>query len=228
LATTKQASVAASSSVCGRGGNVSGVMDEGYPIAYEVLERGICVYASGGEQVGTVDHLIRRQQAICERADSLRGRLNLPRLTDDPILPHRDLRELAMHIQTNHACHCTASFELIDGGRSGGQTTTTDSRSKRIRVSRRGGQVLTRARGATYMNGLPGLRLLPDAPVPDGRTVLTSPDATGIQAVRGHRAHLALFIPTTNAIEALNRQLRKATKTKDTSPTRRPPASSST
>ena len=33
-------------------------MDEGLPIAYEVLERGVPVYASGGEQVGTVDHVI--------------------------------------------------------------------------------------------------------------------------------------------------------------------------
>src|SRR5665213_161743 len=33
-------------------------MDEGVPIAYEVLERGVPVYASGGEQVGTVDHVI--------------------------------------------------------------------------------------------------------------------------------------------------------------------------
>jgi hypothetical protein len=33
-------------------------MDEGLPIAYEVLEDGVAVYASGGEQVGTVDHVI--------------------------------------------------------------------------------------------------------------------------------------------------------------------------
>jgi hypothetical protein len=99
-------------------------------------------------------------------------------------------------------------------GRAGGQTTTTDSRSKRIRVSHRGGQLLTRARGPSSNTGLPDLRLLPDAPVPDGRTVLTSPDATGIEAVRGHRAHLAPFTPVTNPIEALNRQLRKAIKTK--------------
>jgi hypothetical protein len=33
-------------------------MDEGLPVAYEVLERGIPVYASGGEQVGTVDHVV--------------------------------------------------------------------------------------------------------------------------------------------------------------------------
>jgi hypothetical protein len=33
-------------------------MDEGHLIAYEVLERGVSVYASSGEQVGTVDHVI--------------------------------------------------------------------------------------------------------------------------------------------------------------------------
>jgi hypothetical protein len=33
-------------------------MDEGLPIAYEVLEPGVAVYASGGEQVGTVDHVV--------------------------------------------------------------------------------------------------------------------------------------------------------------------------
>lgn len=33
-------------------------MDEGLPVAYEVLERGVPVYASAGEQVGTVDHVV--------------------------------------------------------------------------------------------------------------------------------------------------------------------------
>jgi sporulation protein YlmC with PRC-barrel domain len=33
-------------------------VDEGLPIAYEVLESGVPVYASGGEQVGTVDHVV--------------------------------------------------------------------------------------------------------------------------------------------------------------------------
>lgn len=33
-------------------------MDEGLPIAYEVLERDVPVYASGGELVGTVDHVV--------------------------------------------------------------------------------------------------------------------------------------------------------------------------
>jgi hypothetical protein len=50
---------------------------------------------------------------------------------------------------------------------------------------------------------------------PDGRTVLTTPDAqTAARAGRWAQRQLVPFIPDTNAIEALNRQLRKAVKTK--------------
>ena len=57
--------------------------------------------------------------------------------------------------------------------------------------------------------------------VPDGRTVLTEPEALNScnDSVAGTRWHLAPFIPDTNAIEALNRQLRKAIKTKGSFPT---------
>ncbi len=33
-------------------------VDEGFPIAYEMLDRGVSVYASDGEVVGTVDHVV--------------------------------------------------------------------------------------------------------------------------------------------------------------------------
>ena len=33
-------------------------MDEGLPIAYQVLEQGVPVYSSDGQQVGTVDHVV--------------------------------------------------------------------------------------------------------------------------------------------------------------------------
>jgi transposase-like protein len=56
--------------------------------------------------------------------------------------------------------------------------------------------------------------LLPDAPVPDGRTVLTNPNTIGHPGSRRNSQHLTRFIRDTNAIEALNRQLRKAIKTK--------------
>ena len=71
------------------------------------------------------------------------------------------------------------------------------------------------------MNGLPGLRLLPDAPGPDGRTVITGPAPRnrGKNPVRGIAGGISPpFIPDTNAIEALNRQLRKAIKTKGSFP----------
>jgi hypothetical protein len=37
-------------------------VDEGLPIAYQVLEEGVPVYASGGETVGTVDHVVSAPQ----------------------------------------------------------------------------------------------------------------------------------------------------------------------
>jgi sporulation protein YlmC with PRC-barrel domain len=38
------------------------MIDEGLPIAYEVLESGVPVYAAGGEQIGTVDHVVAAPQ----------------------------------------------------------------------------------------------------------------------------------------------------------------------
>src|SRR5271166_1302753 len=35
-----------------------GYMDEGLPIAYSVLEKGVPVIASDGEQIGTVHHVV--------------------------------------------------------------------------------------------------------------------------------------------------------------------------
>jgi uncharacterized protein YrrD len=43
-------------------------MDEGLPISYEVLERGIPVYSAEGETVGTVDHVV-----AAEREDIFHG-----------------------------------------------------------------------------------------------------------------------------------------------------------
>src|SRR5262249_38643263 len=70
----------------------------------------------------------------------------------------------------------------------------------------------TRARGPSNDYGLPDLRLLPDGPVPDGRTVLTGPDAAGVEVVRGHRAHLAPFIPVTNLLERSLGEVKRRTK----------------
>jgi transposase-like protein len=54
--------------------------------------------------------------------------------------------------------------------------------------------------------------LLPDRPVPDGRTVLTGPDAAGVEVLRGHRAHLGPFIPVTNLLERSLGEVKRRTK----------------
>jgi hypothetical protein len=53
--------------------------------------------------------------------------------------------------------------------------------------------------------------LLPDAPVPDGRTVLTNPDTTGVEAVEGHERHPPPFIRDNNSLERLNKEIRRRT-----------------
>jgi len=37
---------------------MSSTMDEGFPIAYEVLDDGVPVYSSDGELLGTVEHVV--------------------------------------------------------------------------------------------------------------------------------------------------------------------------
>src|SRR5947199_3375280 len=48
-------------------------MDEGLPIAYEVLEAGVPVYATGGEQVGTVGHVVAAPEEDIFHGIVLRG-----------------------------------------------------------------------------------------------------------------------------------------------------------
>jgi hypothetical protein len=54
--------------------------------------------------------------------------------------------------------------------------------------------------------------LLPDAPVPDGRTVLTGLDATGVGADMGHGRHLGPFIRDTNLLERSLGEVKRRTK----------------
>jgi hypothetical protein len=49
--------------------------------------------------------------------------------------------------------------------------------------------------------------LLPDAPVPDGRTVLTNPDAQDAQPVGGTGSIYPGFIRDTNPLERVNREI---------------------
>jgi transposase-like protein len=53
--------------------------------------------------------------------------------------------------------------------------------------------------------------LLPDAPVPDGRTVLTSPDTHRHRGGRGSREAPPPFIRDTNPLERVNREIGRRT-----------------
>ena len=116
-----------------------------------------------------------------------------------------------MHIEPDTASHAPSFQPAVDVGAQAGK------RHLRIRARSASGQVagaakkLTRARSPSNNNGLPDLRLLPDAPVPDGRTVLTNPDATRRRGDQGHGRHPPPFIRDTNSLERLNREIRRRT-----------------
>ena len=94
------------------------------------------------------------------------------------VLPDGDLDELAVHVQADASAHPAPPFlELAEGAQAG-------KRHLRIRARSASGRVagaampelgLTAHRAIT---GLPNLRLLPDAAVPNGRTVLLGSPAT--------------------------------------------------
>jgi hypothetical protein len=117
-----------------------------------------------------------------------------------------------MDVQTNPARHSSALLRSTDSwesrranhnygfapeahpGESQGRPST-NTRSKRIKR-------LRPARPA----------FAPRWPCPNSRTVLTNPDATGIEAVRSHRAHPAPFIPATNLLERSLAEVKRRTK----------------
>ena len=86
-----------------------------------------------------------------------------------------------------------------------GHTTPTDSRSQRIRASRRGGQIQTRALGSSYVTGLPSLRA-PRCPGPGWSHHNAS------HAAMTETGGTASFIPDTNLLERLFLEERRRTK----------------
>jgi hypothetical protein len=122
-----------------------------------------------------------------------------------------------MDIDPDHPCHAHLPTRRPSpiAGAAAGNTTPTDSRSQRIRASRRGGHLLTRARSPSCNTGLPSA--CSQAPLSRSLAGYSAPGPAA-PTTDGQRA-LAPFIPDTNAIEALNRQLRKAIKTNGSFPT---------
>jgi hypothetical protein len=96
------------------------------------------------------------------------------------------------------------------GGRQAGETTPTDPRSRRNRASRRGGQLLTRAHGPPNKNGLPDLF---SPRCPSSRTVAPYSPASRLQTLDRSwaEAGTGTFIPVTNPLERLNREVKRRT-----------------
>jgi len=71
-----------------------------------------------------------------------------------PLLDDGELRERPMHIHPDRS-HTPAPLRLLISRNHRAETTETDTRSQRNRASRRGGQVLTRARSSLYRSACP-------------------------------------------------------------------------
>ena len=157
--------------------------------------------------------LVGRSQALGEQPQCLRRRLDLTRLADLPTFPDRHLRELAMNVKPDTASHAPSfhqpcwSEEHRRANDTYGFPLAAHPGKSQGRPSNYHGLEAHRTK-----SGLPDLRLLPDAPVPDGRAVLPSPDATGVETVMGPGRHLPPFIRDTNSLERAFVEVRQRTK----------------
>ena len=126
--------------------------------------------------------LVARRQAVGEDPQRLRRRRDLPGLADQAVLPDRDLRELAMHIESDSTCASCPHLHL-DGriGEAAGGQDDTYGFALEAHPGKSQGRPPTNTGSKPIEQERPARpRLLPDAPVPDGRTVLTAPDALGV------------------------------------------------
>src|SRR5688500_13688216 len=87
------------------------------------------------------------------------------------VVQHHGLGKHAVDVQP-HDPHGSVSFRLrFTSQELAGNTATTDPRSRRIRASRRGGQIKARAHGPWFEGRPARTRVLPVPLVPDGRTI---------------------------------------------------------
>ena len=154
-------------------------------------------------------------QVTCRPACSsraLRRRRDLTGLAHHTVLPDRDLRELAMHIESKApalTAHPQRSWNMEGDGRAndtyGFALAAHPGKSQGRPPTNTGSKPIEQDRPARP-------RLLPDAPVPDGRTVLTNPDVKDLEAVEGHRRHLAVSYGIPTLLERSLAEVKRRTK----------------
>src|SRR5205085_85150 len=99
------------------------------------------------------DDFVLLTKATAETLQPRAGHTHAPRRTQLPIFPEHHLRKRSMNVHANHTSHpLLLSFDWLGAV---GHTTTTDPRSQRNRVGRRGGQLLTRALGSSNASACP-------------------------------------------------------------------------
>ncbi|GAA10276.1 hypothetical protein ATPR_3281 [Acetobacter tropicalis NBRC 101654] len=131
------------------------------------------------------DDLVRFLQSPAERLQPRAGHVNPTEMTQSAILPENDFGEGAVNI---HSYDTTHDLSPIIKTGAAGDATPTDPRSRRNRAGRRGGQLLTRARGSSYKSACPHLRA-PGAPVPDGLTIRQQKNASPAETGGTVNAH---------------------------------------
>jgi hypothetical protein len=92
-----------------------------------------------------------------------------------------------------------------------GQTTPTDPRSQRSRASGRGGHVPTRARGPSNDQRPAQPAFAPGCPCPGRSHRTPRPTGSTDQPIRERRRHPPPFIPVTNPLERVNREIGRRT-----------------
>ncbi len=100
-------------------------------------------------------HLVIAAQPRYPRAQCFRSAIHTADVAYHTVFDHRDLSEVTVHIHADISDHHSHLQPVSRIRGKGGQSTPTDSRSQRSRTSRKGGHVLTRARGPSNKNGLP-------------------------------------------------------------------------
>src|SRR5271166_342524 len=146
------------------------------------------------------DDLVLLAKAAAETLQPGAGHADASGWTQPAVFPEHHLRKRSADVHADHTSHRLLLSFVVMGAV--GNTTTTDPRSRRNRVGRRGGQLLTRALGSSYTSACP-LSVLPVPLVPDGRTIRREP--TDPSQTSGHRD----LHTVTNPLERLNKEVKR-------------------
>ncbi|GGY16666.1 hypothetical protein GCM10010358_80390 [Streptomyces minutiscleroticus] len=134
-----------------------------HPRDMRLEEHGHCARVSGCLQ----RHVVVRAQLCSELSQCFWPAPHPAPICDASVLDHRDLREIAVNVQSDEPPHHPSPVRTRTWyGDQLGETTPTESRSRRSQASRGGGRLQRRARSPSFKIDLP-------MPIPRAPLVLT-------------------------------------------------------